>query len=78
MAAGGLELDPTGVELNRAREWVEDLRGEAMEVGARGIGAGRRATAGAVSGGTSARAQLGVNARKKKRTGREASKRANG
>ena len=36
----------------RAREWVEEAKGEAREALAQGIKAGWRATAGAASGGT--------------------------
>ena len=35
MATGGLELDPVGFGLNRARGSVEELRGEAARLGAR-------------------------------------------
>ncbi|XP_039841643.1 keratin, type I cytoskeletal 9-like [Panicum virgatum] len=66
MVAGSLELDPVGFGLNRARGWVEELRGEAAQLGARDIEAGWREVAGAASDDTSARAQLHVNARKEK------------
>jgi len=58
MAADGLELDPVGFGLNRARGWLEELRGEGAQLGARGIEAGWREVAGATSGGGSAHALL--------------------
>jgi len=66
MAAGGLELDSAGAGLNRARGWLEEVKGESRELGARRIRAGRR--------GDGRRDELcsgwlGVRARKEKRGG---------
>ena len=51
MAAGGLELDLAGFGLNRARGGAGQVWGEARELGARRIRAGRRGTAGGASDG---------------------------
>ena len=69
MAAGGLELDPVGFGLNRARGWVEELRGEAAQLGAQRNEAARRATAGTRPGDELCSVCLGVSARKEKRGG---------
>ena len=47
MVAGGRGLDSAGVGFVRAREGMEELRGEAREALARGIDEGRRGVTGA-------------------------------
>jgi hypothetical protein len=64
MAAGGLELDSAGVGLNRARGWLEEVKGEARELGARRIRSGQR---GDGRHDELCSRRLGVRARKEKR-----------
>ena len=58
MAAVDGDPIPAMEQPNRGRGWVEELRGKAARLGARGIEAGWREVAGATSGGGSAHALL--------------------